>query len=921
MKQIYPPLLAAMLLHQSQAAVAAFAGDKHPRKTSRATALLRRTPDTPIKSISGLVLDQKGQALPGATVFIKGSFIGTSTDSQGKFALDVNFDEGPVKLSFSYVGYETREIEVKGPNNQMDIGMTPSPSQLNETVVSASRIEEQVMRAPVTVEKITARQIERISTPEVLAGLGQFKGIDVNSASMLFTSVSTRGFNTAKSERVIQLYDYADGQLPSINLSPGNMVGIPELDMESIEVVHGPSSALYGANAFNGVVLFNSKDPFIYDGLTARVRGGERNFFDGQVRYAQRVGRKLAFKVNGSYLTANDWVARNFDATPSSVNPAGSPLGYNALNRYGDLSYTYTAQGRLPGGTSPELYSKTIYMPGFTEQDAVANDNKTISYRMQGSASYLLRDDLKLTLDAKRAVGTSTYQNQSRFRVKDFGLVQYRAELKSARGFLRAYSSEDFSGESYELNLLGVYLQNSPTVEGGTTTYYQQYLVTYNQAYIAARGAGQQVADAQATAQAAAAATQLASTDERFGILRRRIIETDDNTRGSRLRLNSFLNDVSGQYQFKFGDATDLVVGGAYREFRLGSGGRLFTDTEGQRLHNYEYGSYAQLSHLLLEDRLKLAMAGRVDEYKNFKPAFSPRASAVYTLGAEKQHNFRASYGRAFRSPSQGEQYGNTEAGFFVNRGNIGSGFEGYRLTNDAGQSLGSAPLSTFEITLAPLELEEVNTVEVGYKGILLSKLYLDVNYYSSRYRNFIGGNLFAGNTDGTRPTQQQLVAAQRVNFAPGQPTRLIYSYYNNDRVNTQGGAVGLTYYATRAVHVSANYTLNMLDRAGIPDDFATFFNAPKHKYNVGVEGLVGQHLSYNLNYRWTQGHLQEMPFATGTIADYSTLDTYVGYTVPKAGVTLQLGASNLLNDNNLQVYGGPGIGRLAYVGLLFELK
>lgn len=921
MKHVYPPLLAALLLQQSTAATAAPTGDKQPRKTSRAATLLKSIPDVPVKSVSGSVLDDDGQGLPGATVFIKGSFIGTSTDSQGNYSLDVDFANGPVTLVFSYVGFETRDIAVKHPDNALNIGLAPSPTQLNETVVSASRVEEQVMRAPVTVEKITARQIERISTPEVLAGLGQFKGIDVNSASMLFTSISTRGFNTAKSERVIQLYDYADGQLPSLNLSPGNLVGIPELDMESIEVVHGPSSALYGANAFNGVVLFNSKDPFVYDGLTARIRGGQRNLLDGQLRYAQRIGRKLAFKVNGSYLTADDWVARNFEATRGSVNPAGSPLGYEALNRYGDLSYTYIPQQQLPGGTSPELFGKTIYMPGFTEEETVAQDNKTRSYRVQGSVGYLLRDDLKLTVDAKHAVGTSTYQNLSRFRIKDLGLNQYKVELKGSRGFLRAYSSEDFSGQTYELNLLGAYLQLSPTAEGGTTSYFQQYLVVYNNAYKMARAAGQDAATAQGTAKAAADATQLKSADPRFGQLRQRIIDNPDNTQGARNTLNSFLNDVSGQYQFKFGDATDLVVGGAYREYRLGSDGRIFSDANGQRLRNYEYGGYAQLSQLLLEDRLKLAVAGRVDEFRNFKPAFSPRASAVYSVGADKQHNFRASYGRAFRSPSQLEQFAGTEIGFGRIQGNIGNGYKGYSRTNAAGQRFGTAPLSTFELSLDRLQLERVHTAEVGYKGILVPKLYLDVNYFYSRYRNFIGGTTFIGNTDGTRPTQAQLATAQSTNFAPGQPTRLIYTYYNNDRVNTQGGAVGLTYYAARAVHFSANYSLNVLDRKDIPDGFATFFNAPKHKYNVGAEGLVGQHLSYNLNYRWTQGHLQEMPFATGTISDYSTLDAYLGYTLPKLGATLQLGASNLLNGQNVQVYGGPGIGRLAYAGLLFELK
>lgn len=233
----------------------------------------------------------------------------------------------------SYVGYETQSVVMQKPEDQLTVSLVPSATMLSETVVSASRVEENIMRAPVTIDKVSAKQVERISTPEVLVGLGNLAGIDVNSASMLFTSISTRGFNTAKSERVIQLVDYMDTALPSLNLSPGNLVGIPELDMESIEIVHGPASALYGSNALSGVVLFNSKDPFVYEGLSVRVRGGQRNLLDGQLRYAHKVTDRLAFKVNASYFRADDWIASNYNAQTSSTNPTGSPLGYDAVNR------------------------------------------------------------------------------------------------------------------------------------------------------------------------------------------------------------------------------------------------------------------------------------------------------------------------------------------------------------------------------------------------------------------------------------------------------------------------------------------------------------------------------------------------------------------------------------------------------------
>ncbi|WP_175470944.1 TonB-dependent receptor [Hymenobacter psychrophilus] len=879
--------------------------------------------------MSGKVLTDKGEPLPGATVFIKGTFIGTSTDQQGSFRLNANFENGPVTLVFSYVGFDTRELQLPAPEQAINVGLTPSATLLNETVVSASRIEENILRAPVTIDKLSTRQIERITTPEILSGLGQLKGIDVSSASMLFTSVSTRGFSTAKSERVVQLVDYMDTQLPSLNLSPGNLVGIPELDMESIEIIHGPASALYGANALSGVILFNSKDPFVYEGLSVRLRGGERNLLDGQVRYAKKITDKLAFKINASAFRANDWVARNYEPTRSSVNPAGSSLGYNAVNRYGENGYAFTPFQQLPGGTNPELYGKTAYLPGFTEQELTADDNRTSSYRVQGALSYLLRDDLKLTAEVKHAEGTTTYQNLSRFRTNGLGSNQYRVELKSSKGFVRAYTTQDFSGKSYEFNQLGTLLQQSPTTEGGNVSFQQLFYATYNNAYTLARRAGQLPDAALATAQAAANATQLSPSDPRFGVLRDRITESRVPGVGAQQYFKSFLHDVSAQRLFTFDQTgTNLIVGGAYRQYRLGSDGLLFSDFDGKRIVNYEYGAYAQLTQTVFEERLKLALAGRLDNFKNFDAAFSPRVSAVYSLGENKQHNFRASYGQAFRSPSQLEQYLYNDIRTGLLLGNVGNGFQGYNTSLFASpQTLGAglanpAVLQTYEYNAAPLDLEQVKTVEVGYKGALIANLYADVSYFRSRYDGFIGAQLFVGNTDGSRPTAQQLSVGYPIAYSDqSQKTRALYTYVNNTReVKTQGVTAGLTYYFHRGFNLTGNYSLNVIDKSNLPEGFQTFFNTPKHKYNVGINGQLSN-LSYSVNYRWVQGHLQEMPFAVGNIRDYSTTDAYLGYLVPKWGTTFQAGISNAFDANNTQVYGGPQIGRLGYLGLRFDLQ
>lgn len=882
--------------------------------------------------VSGTVQNSSGEPIPGATIFIRGTFIGTSTDRDGKFSLKSDFADGPVVLSVSFVGYESREVALAKADNAILVQLKLSPTLTNEVIASASRVEEGILQAPVTVEKVTAQQVLSLPTPDVQVGLNHFKGIDVNSTSMLMNSLSTRGFNSAKSERLIQLTDYFDTQSPSLNVNAGNITGLPELDIESIEIIHGPASALYGANAFNGVLLLNSKDPFVSEGLSVRVRGGERSFLDGQIRYAKKLGDKFAFKLTGAYLTANDWLASNYAPTSIAVerdnNPEGSLLGYDAVNRYGDIKNTYSpSQNRAATGTTaaytvnPELYGKSVFMPGFEEKTLVGSDDKAKVLKVQPSLSYLLTSSIKMTIGANINRGTASYQSSSRYRFKNLGTNQLHGEIKGERWFLRGQTIQDYGNDSYDLGFLGSFIQTSPVADGATTRYVDQYFGTYNLTYTAARNAGATAEQAQATAKTRADQTQLDTNSDRFQQLRSQIIKDATPGRGARLNPSSLLNEGNAQYNFKLGETADLIVGGAYRKFRLGSNGNIYSD-DNERIQNHEIGGYAQLTKKLFDERLKLALAGRLDEFKNFDAAFSPRASAVYSAGDKKQHNFRASFGRAFRSPTQLDQYIRLDVVRALLLGNVDNGFQGYSLVNAQGQRFNGTNLGSFETTINPLKLERLSTYEVGYKSALTDKLALDINYYQSYYNDFIGATTFIGNRDGSRPTGAQIQGGAASGFQSGD-TRVLQVWTNaNQEVRTKGGAIGMTYSVIPALNLAANYSLNILDQSNIQDQaFQTYFNTPKHKYNVGANGTALTHLSYAVNYRWAQGHEYGLPFAVGQLADYSSVDAFVGYNFPTLGSTLQAGASNLFNANNIQVYGGPQVGRLVFVGIQIDVK
>lgn len=872
--------------------------------------------------ISGQVLTEGDEPLAGATVLLKGTYVGTSTNSTGEFVLLTAGLTFPLTLSVSYLGYETQQVTLQSRSDQIMVTLIPDRAAAKQVVVAASREEENILRVPVTVEKVTQAQISQLTKPDLLNSLTRYKGIDVNVNSMLNNSISTRGFNSASSERLIQLVDYMDIQSPSLSAGSGNSLGLPDIDVASVEVLYGPSSALYGANAFNGVVLLNSRDAFTDQGLDVRLRGGQRDYFDGQFRYAQRLGSRWAIKLTGSYLTAKDWIAENYDAQkPSGLvvvnNPAGSGLGYDAVNRYGDIGNTFTT-GALAG--------KTVFMPGWTERELIANDDRASLYRVIPSVSYLLTDKVKATVQFERAQGTNTVQSTVRLRAKNFATNQYRFALEGDRWFVRAYQTQDFGNGTYNLAYLGGFMQSAVDPATGVSYaagYFGRYAQAYNQAYYTNGGND---ALAQAAAQTAAASAQLAAGSEPFNTLRTSIKNNDTPGQGARIGASSRLNDISAQYNFRL-PFVDLIVGGAYRQYRLDDSGRLFEVNDGKGTHNYEYGGYAQATKTLLNDRLKLAAAGRLDEFKNFGRAFSPRASVVYSLGNDKQHNFRASYSRAFRSPTQYDQYVNIDLGAAVSKGNVGAGYQGYStaLGANLGQVFTSAnppaELAKYAVTIAPLKLEEANSFEVGYKALAGKKVVLDLSYYRSYYRNFVvGSQPLIGNTDGSRPTFAQLAGAAPTGFQdPQQPTRVLVVSGNLDLlVRSQGALASVTYNVNRAVNLTGNYALNVLLNS---ESEVPFYNTPKHKFNVGANGALTRQLGYSLNYHWAEGHRYYSTFADGNLATYKSFDAQVHYAVPMLKTTFELGGSNLFNTNNVQLYGGPQIGQLVYAGLRVSVK
>ena len=222
-------------------------------------------------TITGTVVDDVSkQPIPSANVIILGTSEGTVTDFDGNFTLNTN-QTPPFSIQVSSVGFTSQTTEITSNNQKVDIVLTEGTS-LDEVVISASRTPERIFESPVTVERFGLKEIKNTASVDFYDGLENLKGVDVNTNSLTFKSVNTRGFATFANTRFMQLVDGMDNSAPALNFPLGNLLGMTETDVLSVELLPGASSALYGANAFNGILFMRSKTPLIMKELVVILK-------------------------------------------------------------------------------------------------------------------------------------------------------------------------------------------------------------------------------------------------------------------------------------------------------------------------------------------------------------------------------------------------------------------------------------------------------------------------------------------------------------------------------------------------------------------------------------------------------------------------------------------------------------------------
>ncbi len=921
--------------------------------------------------INGSILDKKtNDPLIGATISIKGTATGSSANVSGDFTLNIN-QPLPVILICSYIGYITQEITVSD-TKKLIVKMVEQQTLLKEISISDTRLTDKQRESPLTVEAMDIIAIRETPAANFYEGLGQLKGVDVTSASIGFKVINTRGFNSTSPVRSLQIIDGVDNQSPGLNFSLGNFLGSSELDVLKVDIVAGASSAYYGPNAFNGVISMTTRSPFVKPGFEITAKTGTRNLLETSMRYSAIIKNKegldkVGFKLNAYFMKARDWEANNLSPTPQSRSTVSNPGGYDAVNIYGD-EYLASADATASLKTSPGL--GVYYRKGYAEKDLV--DYNTQNIKLNAAVHYLVKPDNEIIYSSNFGYGTTIYQGDNRYSLKDIKFFQNRIEYrKNNKFFIRFYATNEDAGKSYDAYFTALLLQRAAKDDllwaKEYRTYYDTAIVRLVQALpgypVAFQGFGnpyldslrtflggynelltsyhQQTSNFVSNYITPGHQAYLEPGTARFDSAFAAITTKESYSQGGSLFFDrSALYHGHGEYKFTPG-WMDITIGANARLYKPNSHGTIFSDTsyyeyntvynsdnsvlrvdstlKYKKITNYEWGAYLGLEKRFFKDKLKLNATARVDKNENFPYLFSPALSAVYS--PHKNHTIRVTFSSAIRNPTLSDQYLYYPVGRAILIGNL-NGYDSLVTVESFVNYLNINDVSLLRFfNVKPVVPEKVKTIELGYRTSVFDHLYLDLNAYYSEYHDFIGYKI---------GTNLDIINIYNGPFFPATKKVLFNNFYrvatnSEEVVTTSGVSVGLSYFFKNFYAITGNYSFNQLNKDA-EDPLIPAYNTPKNKYNIGFSGrdIITSKIKnwgFSINYKWVEGFLFEgSPQFTGSIETYDMVDLQVNKKFPQLQTTFKFGIQNLLNNEHYEVYGGPLVGRMAYFQVAVSL-
>jgi outer membrane receptor for ferrienterochelin and colicins len=778
-------------------------------------------------SVSGSVTDESGATLPGANVQLTGAGVNkfqiTGNDGTFKFT-EVPPGTHKLTVTMSGFGSGTQDVTVGADE------VKANPFSLNvavrgeEVVVTASRVESSLVNAPATMSVVSSETIQ--SSPAQNYGdlLRSVPGLNVVQTSARDVNMTSRQGTSTLSNSQLALLDGRSIYLDFFGLILWDFVPSNPMDIKQIEVVRGPASAVWGANALTGVINIITKTPRESPGGSVTFTG---TTFDRDAGTLAGKDSGTAYGVSGSYAGApNDTWSYRLAAGYYNSDPLARPSGTVPVGRHPLDSNLVTGGGVYPGfdntGTSQPKVDLRV------DQDLTNGGRVTYNAGFSGTEGIV-----------HTGIGPFDLQSGSYL---GFGRVGYTQGGFKASAFVNALDGDapnllarDATGQRINL----IFETKTFDLEGGYTHIVAgKHILSY----------------------------------------------------GGNARRNQFDISIAPRSE----DRTEL---GAY-----------FQDE-------------------IFFDKFRFALGGRVDKFGNLEdPVFSPRLSAMFKPAPA--HSFKASFNRAFRSPSTINNFLDVtivqpvDLRPVVAAVNAGLPPQLRPIVTNAlsPASVGGLfPLFVRAVGNESLKEESLTAYEVAYTGTFAGKTTVGIAYYindTDDNINFITSPrdpaAYYSHTNpppgfsNLGPLAPTLIPAL---LAPGRPLagRLpsTFTYLNIGKIRNKGLELSLEHTFTRAVNGYANYSWQgdpePRDPVGNPNRYPTeeIGVPPQHRVNAGVSFSNDRFLgSAGVNYAseafWTDVLTTSLHGQTDA---YTMLNASFGMKFADGKVTASVKGTNLTND------------------------
>ncbi|MCH6574015.1 MAG: TonB-dependent receptor [Bacteroidetes bacterium] len=891
-------------------------------------------------TLSGRVTDaETGEALTGANVVVAGPSLtelrGAATAANGNYSIS-GLPVGLYDVTVTYIGYETDATSVSlsaGQRRIIDFALTPKVVLGQEVVVSISRRQEKILEAPAAVSVITSKDIEARPTLSPADHLQGIPAVDIVSNGINQKNVVVRGFNNIFSGSLLSLTDNRIGRVPSLRLNAHNFYTMTNEDIERIEVVLGPGSALYGPNSANGVFHIITKSPFGSEGTIVSLGGGERSILMGSVRHAGNINDKIGYKISAQSYQGNDWESQDLAEPKLILSLSGKDSISNARNfdvkkiaGEGRIDYrvsddmTVIVNGGFNSATNLEAtglgwaqadaWTYTYFQGRLLYKDFFA---QAFLNQSDAGDSRLLRPNTFTPIVDKSTL--SVIQLQHGMELGERQRFTYGVDILRTRpvteGTINGRNENDD-----DIDEIGVYLQS-------------QTALTDKLDFVAAGRFDDHSRLEDPVFSPRAALVFKPTSKDNFRLTYNRAFSTPTS-------LNLFLDLIAASQPMP--SPLDLILGktlfDVYGRGVPESGFNFeFVDDRAQMVSLYGGSLFAK---------------GAIPAPNTYLP---PDVNSVWPIIRDLAISGTAGLAtKALLDAVLPAQLSVTVPGLLLV---LNTAYDADKPISADNQPF--LPLSRAVANVDRIRETTTTTFELGYKGLLTDKFLLTADVYHTVIEDFVGplsietphvfidpttfvpvltadvtGALIAAGLPADQALAQATAIATGIaaTFGPlpiglispkedQNATDIIVTYRNfADKITLSGGEIGFTYLVNDNWRIGGNYAYvdkNLFRNLDGVADVA--LNAPKNKYAVKVGYTDAEKgLDVDLRLRFVGSFPVISAVFEGTVESYSLLDLNLGYDIPLAGpgrTRLTVSAQNILDEKHREFVLAPEMGRL----------